>query len=367
MLTQQPTRQSPAKPPSPVEWMPVSKPSIRSIGPIPSSVMIVGEAPGAEEASQGIPFVGSSGQLLNQMLQEAGLSREEVFLTNVLWTRPPENKLDKFLIPKKSLPAEYKLPPIRPGNYLHPSFLPEINRLYQEVSSVKPNIIVCLGNTALWAFAGHGAISKYRGTTLGTAYGKILPTYHPAAVLRDWSLRVLVVADLIKAKRHSLTRDLIRPSREIWIDPSLAGISAWMEQELPHAKALAVDVETRLGQITEIGFASRRDCALVIPFIKGFNDDYWSRDEEITARRLVQQILEYRVPKIFQNGLYDLQYILREGYTPYMRSSHDTMLHHHALWPELPKGLGFMGSLHTDEPAWKILRNRKDSEKRDDE
>lgn len=368
MSTQQPTPQSPAKPPLPSASPLVSRPCIRPTGPKPSSIMMVGEAPGEEEQRKGMPFVGASGQELMRMLEEVGLSRGQVFLTNVLLTRPPGNNLEKFLLPKKELPSDYPttLPPVAQSKYLAPPFLPELDQLYQCVADVSPNIIVALGNTALWAFAGHGAISKYRGTVMPSPYGKVLPTYHPAAVLRDWSLRTLVIADLMKAVRHSTSPELHRPRRELWINPTIPDIIRWMDQELPNAQAIAVDVETRMGQITEIGFASRKDCALVIPFIRGYNDNYWSFEDECIAWRLVRTILDTSIPKIFQNGLYDLQYIWRSG-VPVRAALHDTMLHHHSLWPELPKSLGFMGSIHTDEPAWKVLRNRKDSEKRDDE
>ncbi len=89
--------------------------------------------------------------------------------------------------------------------------------------------------------------------------------------------------------------------------------------------------------------------------------------EEIEAWKWVQRLLNLPSPKIFQNGLYDLQY-LRRMKLSVTNSLEDTMLLHHAMHPELLKGLGFMGSVYTNEPAWKLMRKRgEDQLKADDE
>ena len=122
------------------------------------------------------------------------------------------------------------------------------------------------------------------------------------------------------------------------------------------------DVETRHGQITVFGIATSPEYALVVPFFDKSRQDksYWNISEETEVRRIINSILSLPIRKIFQNGLYDLQYILREGYRINLASSDDTMILHHALYPELSKGLGFMGSIYTNESSWKILRERGD-------
>lgn len=264
--------------------------------------------------------------------------------------------------------------PVRQGKYLHPDFIPELCRLYEEILEQKPTLIVTLGNTALWALTGQTAISKYRGTVtlsreIGSRQYKVLPTFHPSAVLRDWSLRPIVLADLLKAERQSHFPEIRRPERRIWISPGLDEIKLWTWLYVGTASTLSVDVETRFGQITEIGFATDSGNALVIPFIEDFNRHFWKTEwEECAALELVAGLLATTIPKVFQNGLYDIQYIWKTwGITP-RNCLLDTMLHSHSLWPEMQKGLGFLGSIFTDEPAWKILRTRnRDSEKADDE
>lgn len=80
---------------------------------------------------------------------------------------------------------------------------------------------------------------------------------------------------------------------------------------------------------------------------------------------MVREWLNRPALKLFQNGLYDMQYFLKERMP--IRNAHlDTMLLQHAKFPELPKGLGFLGSIHTDEPAWKLMREKADTVKRDE-
>lgn len=333
-------------------------PCIRSIGPKDAKIALVGEAPGATEEQLGIPFVGSSGRILDDMLSEAGLLRREIFFTNVLFTRPPGNKIDEFLVKKSDLPASYNLPPLRQGKYLHPDLTKEVERLQEELSSRRPNLIICAGGTALWGILGTSAISKLRGAIQPSPYGKVLPIFHPAVCLYDWSARPIIVGDLIKAKHESSFADIHRPERWITIDPSLEEVQQFCRMAL-HMPLLSVDTETHHGQITIIGFAWSRSGAIVIPFVdfRKPGNSYWSHGDEILVRKLINRVLNSPVPKLFQNGLYDMQYLQREGFCP-SNILHDTMILHHALHPELPKSLSFMGAAYTNEASWKILRPR---------
>jgi uracil-DNA glycosylase len=363
-----------------------SAPCIQGVGRKPNKAMIIGEAPGADEARLGIPFVGASGRELDRMMTEAGLNPGEWYRTNVFHTRPRDtatknNDLATIFVPalewKTSFPESSPGPAFKIDNkvhYLPPSFNNELDRLTQEITEVSPNLIVCMGATALWALTGRQNISTMRGTTLMslsqsiTPSIKLLPTYHPAAVLRQWDLRPIVIADLMKAKRQAEFPEIRRPRRLITINPTLTDIEAFHDKILS-APLLAVDIETRMGQITEIGFAPSSSEALVVPFIRGFNSHYWpTLGEEVSALRLVKAILQSPVAKGFQNGLYDIQWIWRRWRFAPRNVLHDTMLKHHSLFPEMQKGLGFLGSVYTEEPAWKLMRLMRETEgKSDDE
>lgn len=339
--------------------MTLYKPCIKHSGPANAKIAIVGEAPGETEEQLGLPFVGAAGNLLNTILKQAGINRAECFFTNVLHTRPPHNRLEAFCVERKDPAAIVSMPSLSKGLYLHSDFKPELDRLAHELHTVRPNLIVACGNTASWALIRQTAISKIRGTIVASDWGKVLPTYHPAAIFRQWDLHPILTADFIKAKTEAEFPEIRRPSRDIIINPSFADMAAFYEMA-KRARGIACDIETSNGQITCIGFAINPKQALVIPFVdhRRPHKSYWENaSDECMAMWWVQQFLALPSPKIFQNGMYDLQYLRRYKFHV-ANCLHDTMILHHALHPELLKGLGFMGSVYTNEPAWKLMRQR---------
>jgi DNA polymerase I-like protein with 3'-5' exonuclease and polymerase domains len=114
-----------------------------------------------------------------------------------------------------------------------------------------------------------------------------------------------------------------------------------------------------------IGVAASPTSAACFPiFDKETGENFWTLEEEIEVRGLLQEILASPIPKVFQNGLYDIQYLRKEGFA--LRAcNEDTMLLHHSLYPELPKGLGFLGSIYANERSWKLLNSRKEQKKDD--
>ena len=367
-------------------------------------MVLVGEAWGAAEEETGQPFVGESGKLLFQILgdamptiapelheqimsqQQYGHSwlslRDEWFavagiaLTNVLAFRPKDNKLDNICCKKAELPHGYDYPAIAHGKYLLSEYLPELSRLFEELGQWRPNLVVALGNTATWALLRATNIGSIRGaiTEVGGFCGNIsgiktLPTYHPAGVLRQWGWRPIVVADFIKASRECQFPEIRRPQRAIIVNPSIEEVEAWTSSALSSASILSCDIETEFQQIKCVGFARSRSDAIVIPFVDKKHKEWSYWEEQWIERRAwdcVEKLLSCSVPKLFQNGMYDLQYLLRYG-LHCNAIEHDTMLLHHSIFPEMKKGLGFLGSIYTAEASWKLMRNRKaDTEKRDE-
>lgn len=329
-------------------------------------IMIIGEAYGAEEAQLGLPFVGASGRLLNDLLLEAEIDKTTCYLTNVFNLQPrPTNDIKNLCTDKKS--SSVPMPELSKGAYLQDQYWPEVLRLRAEIEQVKPNLIIAFGNTAVWALTGTAGIRSLRGTVTASRYPtgyKVLPTYHPAAVLRDWSLRPVVVADLMKAKRQSHFPEIRRPKRELWLEPSLNHIELFYLTYVQKTKVLAWDIETAgADQITCVGFAPSPNGAIVIPFVDNRKPDgsYWpDLASEVKAWRLVQRYAQHATSvKVTQNGLYDMNWTwAKVGIFPAGPDFEDTMLMHHAMNPELEKGLGFLGSIYTDEPAWKTMRGK---------
>lgn len=145
-------------------------------GPERATLMIIGEAPGAEEAESGLPFVGNSGRLLNKYLKEGDIERESAYVTNILKTRPPQNR--------------------KPTNS---EILAALPFLLCQIQLVKPKIILCLGSTAFRAIVDKNAkITEVRGNWREWKDIMIMPAFHPSAVFHDEDKRELLKRDLIE-------------------------------------------------------------------------------------------------------------------------------------------------------------------------
>lgn len=329
-------------------------------------ILILGEAWGEKEEETGIPFSGTAGFILNGMLDQAGINRKECHITNVFNLRPkPSNDVKNLCGPKGSgIPG---MPELQKGKYVLSRYACELERLYNEIKKVDPNIIIALGATAAWSLLHTTGIKTIRGyitrtneavsAKLGKVY-KVLPTFHPAAIGRNWSDRPICIADLDKARRESSFPEIRRPQREIWIEPTLLDLATFEQQHILPSQMLSVDIETWNDQITCIGFSPDPSIALVIPFttMRDKSGNYWNtKEDELTAWEYVRRWLSLR-PSMFQNGMYDIQFLLRSYGIKVPLATEDTMLMHHAMQPEFEKGLGFLASIYTDEVNWKQMR-----------
>lgn len=142
-----------------------------------AQIMFIGEGPGAQEDATGRPFVGKAGQLLDKMLASIGLTREEVYIANVVKCRPPGNADPLPEYAKACMP------------YLRAQFL-----------HIKPQVIVCLGRIAMSYILHVDGITKNHGKVFTRGGVYIVPTYHPAALLRNASLKRDAWSDLLVIK-----------------------------------------------------------------------------------------------------------------------------------------------------------------------
>ena len=328
---------------------------------VKQNIMLVGEAWGEEEDLLKQHFVGPTGQELRRLCTWAGFDYKECYVTNVLHLRPQDNDMKNVCVTKSELPKDYHLSSLGSGRWLDPQYLPEITRLWQEIETVKPNIIIALGATAFWALTGETGINKNRGVIRETMAGhKMIATYHPAQLFRVQENRPILLADLIKGYENSHTPHLEFTERELWIEPELADLYLFEREHLAKSNLWSIDIETTAGQITCIGFAPDAKYALVVPFWdrRQENYSYWSLADEVTVRFWLKKLLESPVPKVMQNGAYDMQYLYWEKI--YVQNCcHDTMFMAHVTQPELPKSLEFLGAVHTNSPNWKHLSHRR--------
>jgi len=309
---------------------------VKGTGPPNADVLILGEAPDAQEEQQGVPFVGRSGQRLTRLLDSIGLPRSTVRIDNVIQIRPPDNELKRL--------KEYGL---------EPAMFFEGAR--QRARDVNPKVIVGFGNLNLHCFLGidsdnknekkHG-ITKRRGGIYMWEGVPFIPAIHPAATLRTHEWIFLIEHDLRKAKRI-LREGFAPPKEDFIIAPNYGRVMEELDR-LMDAQFLGIDIETRSYQTIDcLGLSSDENRVLCIPFytLKG---PYWSTlEEERAIWTRVHTVLRNASLKIIQNAMYELAFFNLYG-IPLHNLWMDTMLAFHTLYPELPKGLWSIQSLLTD-------------------
>jgi DNA polymerase len=151
------------------------KHGVSGAGPADADIMFIGEGPGFHENETGIPFVGGSGRFLDELLENIGMKREEVFIGNVVKCRPPGNRD----------PQADELAACDP--YLE-----------RQISAINPKVIVTLGRFSMAKFMPHAKISEVHGQAMNIRGRLIVAMYHPAAALHQRSLRQVLEADFAR-------------------------------------------------------------------------------------------------------------------------------------------------------------------------
>lgn len=144
-------------------------------GPAHASVMLVGEGPGHNEDQQGRPFVGAAGRNLESLLSSANMTRDSIFITNIVKCRPPENLR----------------PSVSEAETCHPY-------LRRQIDAVGPKIVVLMGDTALKQFFPTSSLGEAHGRALSRGGRTFFPTYHPAAMIYNRSLKAVLEKDFEK-------------------------------------------------------------------------------------------------------------------------------------------------------------------------
>lgn len=322
-------------------------------------IMIVGEAPGEEEERRGAPFVGASGMEMDRMLHEAGILRTECFVTNVARSRPYENKIQHFIAQSQKAVKEApkgKFHPFRDG-YVTKEIIEGAAALEKEISLVQPNLIIAFGNTPLWVLNGRKGIMKHRGSMLYATPPypkvKVIPTYHPAYILRDWASRQIAVTDLKRAARFRNGEPYPHPKWAFSINPSFSSVCRTLEYLISITEVRTIqldfDLETKNGHIDCAGISWSDTEAICIPFMaRGRPEGMWNLEEENLIIWYLRKLLTHpNVQVVGQNLLYDSQYTYRHWlFVPNVYQ--DTMISQHVLWAGLKKSLDFQASLYCD-------------------
>ncbi len=151
-------------------------------GDLNAEIVFIGEAPGKNEDEQGLPFVGAAGKFLNEMLSQAGMQRSDVYITNIVKYRPPNNR--------DPLPEEKK------------AFWPY---LLKQLQIIQPKVVITLGRHSMEYFLPDMKISQIHGQAKRIQFGDdkliIVPLYHPAAALYNGSLRQTLIDDFLNVPK----------------------------------------------------------------------------------------------------------------------------------------------------------------------
>lgn len=320
--------------------------------------------------------VGAAGNLLRKIildLPEPGLTNSGLRFVSVFPRQPPSTNIKEWTVTKTEAKKRgaLGLPPID-KRYLLPNFYPMVEATKKLIHATKPKLVVCLGGIAQWCLSGDSRIGMFRGTIFaaGAEGPAAISTYSPENVLREWSFYPTVWADLTKAARY-LSGTIQPPiKRRLYYSPTEEELATVYTKFKANPNWLiGVDIETApaIGQITCIGF-STPSLGICLPFWDPTQPSLTQRpaqpglspSAEGLLWRWAERFCKLPNPKVLQNGMYDLQYML-DAPLPLILNGRieDTVLLSHSMQPELPKSLGHLASIYTNEPSWKQMRTKK--------
>jgi uracil-DNA glycosylase family 4 len=313
-------------------------------------IALIGDSPEKDDVQFMTPFSGTSGRFLAALLSRAGIQKEACY--------------QGFVYPSYCQNIEAV-------NWAGDEIQNGLYQLSVDMKEFKPNIVILLGNVPLKAAKDpttHHPLkpnsfqfknSKWRGSLfLGVEKSpfegiKCIATYHPAYCLRDYETTPMLQFDLRKAVREAFTPLLTLPQRKLRVTLSEPELIFELRRIRNEKINVAIDIEGGIDTMSCISFATSETEAFIVAFDKA-STEIW--------REVALTLEDSYVPKILQNALYD-RFVLHYSYGIRVRGvTHDTMLKHWELYPELEKSLGVQASIYTDEPYYKFERKSGDDD-----
>lgn len=317
------------------------------VGAKPSDVMIIGEAPGRQEDLTGEPFVGKSGELLHEVMGEYGFRRDQVFITNAVSCRPPDNRT----------PSKGEIKACKAW-------------LDYQIKKVQPKYVLLLGNTPLMSITGKAGITKRRGRPFEQDGIIFLPTFHPAFLFRDEDgtntamferdiklFREVVDKGAIPREdklRHTVVRtrkdfeamlDALRGAASFDIETNC--LYPWQVYETKKNGQKVYDP----AEITVIGFGTATG-EFTLPI--NHKESPWSK--EALADMIIE--IEERLKNCYliaHNGKFDYLWMwVHFGVTWYEFAAFDTMLAHYAIDENTRHGLKELAMKFCGAPDWDL-------------
>ena len=296
-----------------------------------SNIALILDFPPKDAHYKGDLLSGRAGYTLHNLLNNAGIPINRCFITYC-----HEVTDNKGLINTKGAFSEQGL------------------RIKEEVlerfKDVKCNIIVPLGAFSCAVFTGDHRIKFNRGSLSWNAEikRKILPTFSPGSIMFQAPERLMSSMDLKKVLVNSETPDYKEPKHTFHINPTTTEVDNFLDYCREAKTTVSIDIETLNGFVFCIGFAVDTDTAMCVNF------DNRTIEEEVLLWQMCARFLEDEtIPKLGQNLIFDIWFLAYRHRCYVKGYIDDTMVAHHIIYPDLPKGLGTLTTLHTDEPYYK--------------
>jgi uracil-DNA glycosylase family 4 len=315
-------------------------------GNINAPIVVVAEAPGEREVNLKSPLIGGSGKYLWDILRKDKLTRNDVYITNVVKR--------KLVSAAEGVEFNDKQKKIT----LSKQEIVQWRHILNEELSRLPNMkwIVALGNYAVEALTGLTGITQLRGSVFPVDLGgrriQVLATYNPAHVMREPRMEIIFRMDLNKLQKL-IKGTFSVPSIDALINPTCGEALDFIRYAHSLSTPIAYDIETMAGETACVGFAPTNDAGICINF-RSQGQNHYTLAQERTIRLELQSLFaDTRKKFVAQNGHYDATWLWFKDRIHVHAHWLDTMLSHHFLYPSLPHDLGFITAQYTDHPYYK--------------
>ena len=316
-------------------------------GPQQAQIAIVGEQPGRLEIQRRKPFCGPAGNELSACMEAAKMLRLECYLTNVI------KDLDH--------PLRHYIAMVGKNVTVSDAGKEYITELADELRRVNPNVVVAVGNIALYALTNRTGVTKWRGSILESTLIpglKVIPCIHPATIIPPkfvYLNKHLLIHDLALAVDESKFPQIRSEPRQYLTGNSFHECMDFLFNMIYsglEGVTIAFDIEIHNMQVSCISFSASAGSAMSIPFVDS-TGDYFTIEQEAKLWLKIAELLENpHIRKVGQNVIFDNSFLLRR-YGIKTCDVDDTMVAQQIIAPDYPKGLDFITSMWTDMPYYK--------------
>ena len=318
-----------------------------------SRLIILAEAPGRTEIRQGIPLCGPSGEILEMGLKHNRMLRTDAYILNVWPYLIRKDGADNFFRPDGTMVWGNRSGFTDAG-------LEDAQPTLRRIANSSANCILTLGQQAMALATGREhQVTKWRGSIQQgldrVQKRKVVGTLHPSFILRgNYLSRYTVFADMRRAWEEAQDPTLRLPQRELAIRPTLTEVVDMVEM-CRRQGIVATDLEVINQQVACFSLSYHPSYAMTVPLIAEDGSAYWSLEEEVAVWEAYAELMgDPTVTKVNQNLIgFDAPFLMMQNKIRTRGRMEDTMIAQHVMYPEFPKGLDYIASIHTREPYWK--------------